>query len=173
MLPDSRLLGLLAAVIVGAGCSSAPPPPIPVTGTPNAVAGLAGSWTGDYRLSDGTRRGVITFSLDPGDSVAAGSVIMSPSGASPGTTDAAGRVVPGAHPQTEPLAVRFIEVQNGILRGRLDPYIDPDCVCPVETVFEGRLNGDRIEGTFVIRNTVEGTTRAGLWSVARRSGGMQ
>jgi hypothetical protein len=161
----NRLAGL-ALVLVLAGCSSAPTPDIAVSGASASVEGLAGRWTGTYRLADGARRGVVSFDLAKGDATATGSVIMQP--ASQTTGDALAPRGDIAHPEGAGLAVRFVDVANGRVRGELDPYTDPDCACTVNTVFEGRQQGDRIEGTFTIRNPANGTTRKGDWSVSRR-----
>lgn len=72
----SRALPLLSLAVVLAGCASAPPPPIAVSGPPSAIANLAGLWVGDYRISDGSRHGIVTFQLSRGDSLATGNVIM-------------------------------------------------------------------------------------------------
>ena len=63
----------------------------------------------------------------------------------------------------------FVQVDNGLVRGRLAPYTDPECGCIVDTVFDGRVTGDRIEGSFTIKNTLTGTTREGRWSVKRHA----
>ncbi len=164
---NPHALPVLCLIAVLNGCASTPAPQIAVSGAPTSVAGLAGVWVGDYRLSDGSRHGVVTFDLLPGDSVATGSVIMQR--ASLNTMDplAARRDSPGS--TSADLTVKFVQVAGGTLRGELDPYTDPDCACPVLTVFEGRHKGDRIEGTFTIRNTINGERRVGDWSVTRQA----
>ena len=161
-----RALPLLGLAVALAGCASTPPPPIAVSGPPASVASLAGRWVGDYRISDGSRHGVVTFELSPGDSLATGSVIMQP--ASQTTVNALAPRGDLPHPAGAELTVKFVRVANGMVRGQLDPYTEPECACPVLTVFEGRLAGDRIEGTFTIRNTINGDTRAGTWAVVRQ-----
>jgi hypothetical protein len=49
----------------------------------------------------------------------------------------------------------------------LEPYEAPDCRCVVHTEFEGRLAGDRIEGTFVTTGARPGATQRGRWRVTR------
>ena len=162
---------LLAALLVLTGCANSSNPPISVGGAPPAVASLAGQWDGQYRTVDGGRRGTIKFDLAQGDTVATGNVIMASTveaPASPGA-GAAPTGAPAARPATEALSVRFVQVDNGVVRGRLAPYTDPECGCTVDTVFDGRVKGDRIEGTFTIRNTLTGTTREGRWSVQRHA----
>ena len=161
-----RWIPLLVSTLLFPGCASAPLPPVSVSGAPASVAALAGHWTGNYRLSDWARHGIVTFDLPPGDTLAAGSVLMqAPSQAmADGSAPHAGQ----AHAAGPELSVKFVQVANGMVRGQLDPYIDPDCACPVLTVFIGRQEGDRIEGTFTIRNTISGDTRTGIWSVERQ-----
>jgi hypothetical protein len=162
----SRALPLLSLAVVLAGCASAPPPPIAVSGPPSAVANLAGNWVGDYRISDGSRRGLVTFDLSRGDSVATGNVIMQPASLTTVVALAPRGDLP--HPAGSELTVKFVQVANDMVRGQLDPYTEPECACPVLTVFEGHVKGDRIEGTFSIRNTINGDTRTGTWSVVRK-----
>jgi hypothetical protein len=157
---------IVAVILVGAGCSGAPSPAIPVRGPSDSIALLAGSWVGDYRLADGSRRGSITFTLASGDSSATGNVIMVPARTTAPTPDQIGR------PATEqPLEVSFVRAQSGMVRGSLRPYTDPDCGCEVQTTFEGKQSGDNIEGTFTIRPVTVSTdkgTRSGRWSVTRK-----
>lgn len=157
---------LALVVLFVAGCSSAPDPNIAVQGAPMSVASLAGTWSGTYRIADGSRRGVVRFDLAPRDSVATGSVIMQPG--SQTTNDALAPRGDVPHPEGAGLVVRFVRVANGRVRGELDPYTDPECACTVHTVFEGRVKDRSIEGTFVIKNDRDGTTRAGDWSVTRQ-----
>lgn len=160
-------LALIALALPVLGCSSSPSPtPIEVSGAPTSIAALSGRWTGDYRVADGGRHGVISFDLGAGDSLATGSVIMQP--LSQTTNDALAPRGDVPHPAGAGLSVRFVRAEHGLVRGKLDPYTDPDCACTVVTEFEGRQMGDRIEGTFTIRNTLNGATRAGTWSVARQ-----
>ena len=148
------------------GCASAPLPPLTVSGEPASVAALSGHWTGNYRLSDWARQGIVTFDLEPGDTLAAGSVLLqSPS---PATAAEGVSHVGQAQPAGLELSVKFVHVEDGMVRGQLDPYIDPDWACPVLTVFIGRQEGDRIHGIFTICNTINGDTRTGTWSVERK-----
>ena len=159
-------LVLIAVSLLLTGCASATPPPIVVSGAPSSVASLAGRWVGVYRISDGSRHGVVTFNLSHGDTLATGSVVMQPAALS--TVDALAPRGDLPHPPGMDLRVEFVQVANGMVRGQLEPYTEPECACPVLTVFMGHVEGDRIEGTFTIRNTLNGETRAGDWSVSRQ-----
>lgn len=52
--------------------------------------------------------------------------------------------------------------------GRLDPNEDPDTQQKVTTTFEGRLRGDRFEGTFESVASPGGQRTGGTWSVTRK-----
>lgn len=165
MSPFTRVLASFTLLAI-AGCASAPPPPIAVSGTESSVAGLAGRWVGTYRISDGSRRGFIQFDLSLGNDFATGMVIMQP--AALVTMDALAPRGDLPHPAGSELAVKFVHVEKGMVRGQLEPYTEPECACPVLTVFVGRQKGDRIEGTFTIKNTLTGEIRPGSWSVVRQ-----
>lgn len=168
----SRCLLGAAAVALFAGCSSSPEPSpsIRVTGPGRSVSDIAGEWNGDYLLSDGSRRGSITFRLEPGDSLATGEVLMMPT--TEVQTPVAGDPNSNPHPDRPPVApleVSFVTAADNKVRGTLRPYHDPECGCEVETSFDGKVAGDTIEGTFVIHNVVDGRNRTGRWSVHRKT----
>ncbi|MGH7724547.1 MAG: hypothetical protein ACREOU_03890 [Candidatus Eiseniibacteriota bacterium] len=169
--PVRRATSLVPALLLCAlaGCSEAPDPVTHVGGPTGSIAGIAGEWSGDYRLSDGSRRGDITFSLAPGDSIASGRVIMRP----PTEVEmgSVGETAPTPQPNStiQPLDVSFVAVDNNVVRGTLQKYVDPDCSCDVQTTFEGTLKGDLIDGTFTIKSLVDGRSRTGRWSVRRQA----
>jgi hypothetical protein len=68
------------------------------------------------------------------------------------------------------LRIRFVRVDGGKVSGTLQPYRDPDCGCSVYTTFEGTVEGDVIEGTFVARHA-DGPLFRGTWLVMRRKSG--
>ena len=55
-----------------------------------------------------------------------------------------------------------------IVSGTLAPYEDPDCKCEVRTTFVGRLQGDRVSGTFVIQHSEPEWEQRGVWNVVRK-----
>ena len=170
-MPKTIILFPLILMLFAGCASTSKNTPIAVGGVPSAVASLAGQWDGQYRTVDGGRRGTITFNLGKGDSLATGNVIMASTVEAPVSAGAgtAPQGTPVPRPATEALTVNFVQVENGLVRGRLAPYTDPECGCTVDTVFDGRLKGDQIEGTFTIRNTLTSTTREGRWSVRRHA----
>ena len=164
-----------------AGCRStpSPSPAVPVLGSGSAKARLVGKWEGEYHSAETGRSGTIVFEFK-GD-VGRGDVLMMPKGANeplrPAHTESASR-----DSQTKPdsatidetlrnmqvLSIRFIETSEGALAGVLDPYIDPNCSCEVQTSFNGVLRGDRIDGSFTSKPVAGGPGATGQWSVKRR-----
>jgi hypothetical protein len=176
-----RVAVLLFCGAALAGCRStpSPSPAVPVLGSGSAKARLVGKWEGEYHSAETGRSGTIVFEFK-GD-VGRGDVLMLPKGANeplrPAHTESASR-----DSQTKPdsatidetlrnmqvLNIRFIETSEGALAGVLDPYIDPNCSCDVQTSFNGVLRGDRIEGSFTSKPVAGGPEATGQWSVKRR-----
>jgi hypothetical protein len=121
----------------------------PVTGSPVAVARLAGEWQGDYSSVESGRRGIIAFRLRAGADTAEGDVIMQSRDESDPTAPNVSAVPWDALRTThQPLAIRFVFVSEDEVSGVLSPYRDPDCGCTLTTTFRGTLKGDVIDGTF-------------------------
>jgi hypothetical protein len=163
------------AILLGTvthGCASAPAPAVPVTGSAQELAALAGTWEGEYSSDATGRRGSIRFTLRSATDSAFGDVVMLPAGAarplvraSPGERAGAERA--GATP-TEVLRIRFVRAANGRVTGSLDPSRAPNCDCTLTTTFSGELRGDVIEGTFVTTGDVAAPRQSGRWRVTRR-----
>ena len=142
-------------------CSTAPRP-VPVTGTPAGLHALTGEWSGEYHANQGGREGTVIFKLAAGADSAAGEVLMFPRGTSlPGDNG------PARQPLPQSLSIRFLRAGNDEVTGVLDPYVDPDCDCRAETVFQGKLAGDVIEGTYTVGRTGNESV-TGTWKVKRR-----
>jgi hypothetical protein len=137
-----------------------------VTGAPGDVHALAGEWRGDYASDETGRSGNIIFGLAAGSDTAFGDVLMIPDGYGEAPRDG-DSALDRWRQSPDVLSIRFVQVGGGIVRGALDPYEDPECRCQVTTVFEGRLSGDTIEGTFWTRPEQGGPARQGRWRVAR------
>ena len=152
-----RTLSLVAVLALGSlavagGCASTNPQ-IPVNGEDPQITRLAGEWLGDYRGLESGREGTIEFDLGVGRHTAEGQVMMKPAGAT------------GAG---VPLRIKFVQVMDGRINGKIEPYMDPQCSCKVETEFFGDLRGDRIHGEFVTRALGNpNAEQFGLWSVSR------
>lgn len=152
---------------------AANPSPVPVVAEPDAVAALAGQWSGEYSSAATGRSGSIVFMLSAGRDTASGDVVMVPSGseqplvaaATPGVT---GQAV-ATRAAAQGLTIRFVRLAGDSVSGMLDPYSAPDCSCVLTTTFTGQLHGDRIDGTFETRGDPRAsTTQSGRWSVSRR-----
>ena len=161
-----RTLWTLLALAVVAGCYSKPTP-IPVTGSPADLQQLAGGWSGEYRSHDGRRSGTITFQLAAGADSAYGDVVMIPQRwPTTGQMDRDSRM-PHDTPMPEPLTIRFVRAESGVVSGSLAPYQDPECKCTVITRFEGHLGDRTIEGTYSSRHLDAPEGHTGTWKVTR------
>ena len=160
----------LAALLTA--CAAAHQPPVPLAGTARDVAALAGQWVGSYASAATGRSGSISFTLSAGSDSAFGDVIMIPrgwgrplqawNGQAPAGTD--------ARPRSAVLTIRFVRVTGGRVTGTLAPYADPETGARLFTTFEGRLDGDTIEGTYSTRGAGSGDAQTGQWNVTRRRG---
>jgi hypothetical protein len=129
---------------------------------------LAGEWVGSYDFPDRGRAGSVLFRLEADEEVAHGDVLMLLDDANARYT-AWGGADPWARapgPTSVFLDIALVSNEQGLVSGALDPYEDPLCGCTLDTTFEGRLVGDRIQGTFVAR-TPGGEELAGEWEVER------
>jgi len=163
---------LASVMLAGAiGCASLSPP-VAVVGPDSDLRALVGEWWGDYRSEDPIeRRGSIYFKLIEGEDHAHGDVLMTPAGTNrpygrfpgePGT-----RRLPEA---PEALTIRIVRIEDGTLRGDLEPYWDPDRKTTATTTFRGTLREGTIAGTF-LTTFASGTLEArGRWRVTRAVG---
>lgn len=154
------------------GCTTASPAPaVPVKGSGSARARLVGRWEGEYRSADTGRTGTIVFEFS--GSVGRGDVLMMPAGSKEPIRPAHPEKTEGAEDtllKLQVLHIRLIETSEEALSGLLDTYVDPDCLCEIQTSFNGVIRGDRIEGSFTSRPVVSGGPEAtGRWFVTRRS----
>ena len=168
-----HVMAVTAAGVLAA--CGAPSPPVPVGGTAADLNELAGEWSGEYSSIESGRSGSIVFRLKAGTDSATGDVMMSamtagPRGEDPGPPDVAAHAADPLHPATAPahvIPIRFVGIEGGRVSGRLAPYIEPTCNCRLSTVFEGRLSGDKLEGTY-ITTLPEGQVQHGRWAVTRK-----
>jgi len=153
------LVPLVAALLA---CSSSPKP-ISMMGSDEDISRMVGSWMGTYEAEDGIRSGTIQFELERDADTASGRVVMYFGAFNP-TLPADQQEV-----QSLRLAISFIQLGDGFVSGRLSPYLDPTCECMIETLFQGKLTKDVIEGTFSSHGTNERLLRTGKWKVTRAS----
>lgn len=154
---------VLAALQV-AGCGGRNPP-VTVVGRAADLRALSGSWWGDYSSAITGRTGTIVFELQAGGDSAWGRVVMTPRGA-------VGPIMPWQNPRSplpapRELTIRFVRVHNDQVSGSLATYADPVSGEPLFTVFQGRLAGDTITGTYSTRPTAGPGDQTGQWRVVR------
>jgi hypothetical protein len=163
----NRLAVVLVAVAATFAACRYSPTHVPLRGSTTDIAALAGTWDGEYSSAASGRSGVIIFEFTAGVDTAHGDVLMTPQrGQSVRATDA-GTTMHAEHVRSvEWLTVRFVRVEDGMVRGVLESYIAPDCQCPVNTVFRGAVRGGRMEGTYTTRGA-GGLAQEGRWTAKR------
>lgn len=168
------LAGFLAVLLTAllTACTAAPPPPpVSVQGNDRDLNALAGKWSGDYFSGSTGRTGSIRFNLNAEEGAVYGTVLMFPQGRS-SSMEPANRQAPASEAPRggQPLSIRFIVIEDGVVSGTLEPYKDPDCDCLLSTTFTGRVHGDVIEGSFVSHGGPAHKTQDGRWKVNRKPG---
>jgi len=162
----------IAAAMGGALACATKPTPVTVSGESAARASLAGKWVGEYSSPTTGRTGSIVFNLSPSGDAANGDVVMVPRGYgkalqpynTTGTVAATGvQTTTGA----QVLTIKLVRVSGDTVSGVMDAYRDPECDCPVETTFTGRINDDTIEGTFSTTGRQSAGQQTGTWRVKR------
>jgi hypothetical protein len=156
--------------LVVAGCAWAAPR-VQMHGSDRALERLAGRWSGEYVGDAAHRRnGSIAFTLKSGTHEAQGDVLMIPDGALPyqqyfpddPTLPRPSRIAPNQF-----LSIQFVEVEGGMVGGRLDLYWDPERNSAATTEFVGRIGDDVIEGTFTTTYRSGNQATVGRWKVRR------
>jgi hypothetical protein len=162
---------MVFAVVLAACAAPPPPPPVSVDANRKDLDALAGEWSGDYFSGATGRTGSIRFTLNAEEGAVYGTVLMFPQGRS-SAMEPANRQAPGpdAPRGGQPLSIRFIVIEDGVVSGTLEPYKDPDCDCFLSTTFTGRVHGDVIQGGFVSHGGPGRVTQDGRWKVTRKSG---
>ncbi|MGH7547964.1 MAG: hypothetical protein ACREMM_07310 [Gemmatimonadales bacterium] len=75
-----------------------------------------------------------------------------------------------AQPTSQVLTINFVRVTGGRVSGTLAPYADPETGAKRFTRFEGRLDGDSIEGSYTTTAADSASSQTGQWKVSRRKG---
>ena len=159
---------VVLAALMAACAAAPPPPPVSVDASPKDLNAMAGDWSGDYFSGATGRTGSIRFSLNAEEGALYGTVLMFPQGKSSEMEPANRRSETPRGGQ--PLSIRFIMIEDGMVSGTLEPYKDPDCDCFLSTTFTGRVRGDVIQGSFVSHGGPGHGTQDGRWKVTRKSG---
>jgi hypothetical protein len=166
-LRTARLLTLLAILPVAA-CSSSQQP-IRVLADMADLARLRGAWYGEYGSAETGRNGTIDFTLEAGKDWAYGSVVMSVRYLE--TPLQFPEQIQGPQLRWKifrNLTVNFVAVDDGMIRGTMDPYLDPLCNCTVTTTFEGKIDKDSISGTYSTMTSTLGPATKGIWKANRK-----
>jgi hypothetical protein len=167
-----KVIQFSSLVVAGAllACASKPTP-VTVAGDAGDLASLEGKWTGEYNSPVTGRSGSIVFNLSSSGTAAPGDVVMVPKGYgkallryNPGTTTP----IQSAD-NSQVLTIKLVRVSGDTVSGVLDAYRDPQCDCPVETTFVGRLHDNTIDGTFTTRGSQSVAPQTGTWRVKRSS----
>lgn len=142
---------------------------VPLEGVQSDLDMVAGTWEGAYETTEGgARRGSIHFEATQGRDSASGYVLMTIERPAPDMSRAA--TIYSAQPlQHEAVAIRFVRISRNLVRGELASYRDPECGCPLKTVFIGTREGDTIHGVFTTRHSDTNTTYSGNWHAQRQS----
>jgi hypothetical protein len=165
----SKLL-LTALAGISLACATKPTP-VTISGDASSRASLAGKWSGEYQSPSTGRSGSIVFNLSPSGEAASGDVVMIPAGYGKALMPYSQSSTGGSTMQntntSQVLTIKLVRVTGDTVSGVLDAYRDPQCDCPVETTFTGRLSGDTIDGTFSTRGTQANAPQMGTWRVKR------
>ena len=156
--------------IVAASCALNPKAPVALVGARSDLSALTGQWVGDFSSAATGREGTIVFNLLAETDTARGEVWM----IGRPTYANGNRMGPPPGPEisrpAQVLTIQLVMVEGDLLSGVLDPYLDPETGVELVTVFRGRLEGDRITGTFASTNEATGDLSTGRWAVQRKSG---
>jgi hypothetical protein len=164
-----RTASTLLALAMVAGACRYQSSRVELQGASTEVSALAGDWSGEYSSVESGRSGSIIFRITAGSDTALGDVAMTPlQGQSVTAVDAASRAHAMHSQSPQLLRVTFVRIAGGMVQGELEPYVAPDCRCPVTTVFRGSIKGNTIEGEFVTRGG-SGLQQTGRWSVSRKT----
>ena len=166
---------LFAGIIAVAACRITPPPPaVPVQGANSEVSAFSGEWVGRYSSNVTSRHGIIRFNLPEHADTGYGEVEITFSPSLYLSREAQAADYPKAYSEelpTQPcthVGITVVRIEGDQVRGRMAPYWDPDCDCRAYTVFEGKLKGNSITGTFSTRRESSQTPSVtGGWRVER------
>jgi len=161
----ARLIALGAVASILSSCASASRQ-VPVFGEPDKVAVLAGEWRGEYTSPMTGRKGTIYFALQEGSDAAEGDVVMIRDRSTVVNWEDQVTIASARH-LAEVLNIRFVRMETGLVTGRLEPYVDPDCGSVHTTTFYGEVKDGRvISGSFVSVSAAH-RLHTGGWTATR------
>jgi hypothetical protein len=158
-----------ALLTLGTVSCATMPHTVPVTGSPERISALAGTWDGSYWSTGSGRNGSIRFQLAAGRDTAFGEVTMIPRKQIHPTDRREDNAVVTPPPAASTLHISFVHAAGDSVSGSLEPYQDPDCACTLRTWFTGRLSGDQIQGRYTSLDTETGQRTFGEWTVRRQA----
>ncbi|MBV9067872.1 MAG: hypothetical protein JO093_14225 [Acidobacteria bacterium] len=139
-----------------------------VIGAPTDLAPITGEWIGTYESSATGRSGSIAFHLTADPKGAHGDVLMVPK-RQIDYDQPNGQHVPMASASSV-LSIEFVRIASGEISGKLAAYPDPEVAgATLETHFQGRADGEWIEGTFVTYSVRSVAPLRGTWRVHRKA----
>lgn len=148
------------------GCHSTPAAQVPLSGDRGTISRLTGEWSGSYQNPTNGRSGSVVFTFAEGQ--ARGDVVMIPTGGNGPL-----RPMPGQVQQSDTtrmprvLSIEFVRATGDSMSGTMTPFLDPECSCSATATFRGKIEGDRISGTFTTTQS-GGRASSGTWEVRRR-----
>ena len=169
-LTKTLIIGAAASIMVG--CAAFETPAIKeVSGTTYDVAQLTGTWEGSFVSTATKRSGIITLDLNQVANKEVGSITLHYQKKHPKVHAPKGHNVKktGTYTKSKPLSVEFMAIEDGKISGTVTPYSDP--VFLGKTVFstyEGKVTGNRIEGTYTSRIGQNGNLFTGSWWAVRK-----
>src|SRR5918994_622716 len=154
--------------LVSASCLTPASAPVPVQGSPDAMAVMSGEWSGRYWSKDTGRHGLISFVLPERGDSGYGEVEITFSPTLHLLQEATAENELDGKTCTH-IDISVVRVEGAGVRGTMVPYWDPDCDCRATTEFEGKVTGDRITGTFTTRRaSSDRRVLLGQWEATRR-----
>lgn len=138
---------------------------VPVVGPAEDVQALVGHWDGEFSSAATHRRGLIEFDLEAQQDTAHAVIYYMPDRLG---SMAADHPRDGSYnPSPVVLKLELLEVRGAQVRGVLERYPDPATGELVSAVFTGELQGDEIDGTYVMEFVRSGDRASGRWTVTR------
>jgi hypothetical protein len=171
------VLSTVAFLSMMASCRLMDPgSPVPLEGNRQDVSAVSGAWAGRYSSNATGRHGTIRFRMPEQADTGYGDVeiTFSPSLRLTRNASASGAPKLNGEGEYEPspctvLSIKVVRVKGDEVRGTIAPYWDPDCDCRAQTVFEGKISGERIVGTFSSRReSSDRRVLTGVWQVERQ-----
>ena len=163
------LVALTTLLAVASSCTSQQQalPGFEVTARNFDVGPLVGEWKGEFFNVDQRRQGTIAFTLASREEKAVGEIVLMPTNAA-GDTASTRSQSSDASGAKQVLQISFIRIEGNNVVGRIDPYVNQSCNCRVTSTFRGLLQGNVIEGTYIVVGAEDPTVRlGGNWKVTR------